>query len=83
MRAIFLLSLLLFFVSCKKNKRECPEQTYNIECNVSTPDFEFGGYLIDVDHFTIQSNCLEDAQKQASDMSYKYGQWYKICRVLP
>lgn len=81
--------VLLFFgmasmVACDKGEKECPLNTFRIECDESSVDFVFGGYLTGTHQYTIQASyCLDDGQKLADDMSYDFGQSYRHCRQLP
>lgn len=83
MKLLISFCLLLVIVSCKKNsKQQCPPTFYNVSCQESYPDFEFGGYGTNTSTYVIESNCLEDAIKKAQEMSYGYGQIYKHCQVM-
>ena len=78
-----LLITLASMPACKKSGKECPLQTYNVECAQSSIDEVFGGYGTSTQQYTIQANCPEDAKKMAEDMSYNFGQSYKRCHVVP
>lgn len=83
MKTILVIVILFFVISCKKNSKECPLQTYTIECAERSPDAVFGGYNTGTNQYTIQSNCPEDAEKEAKNMSYDFGSQYRRCRVVP
>jgi hypothetical protein len=83
---IALLFLLMISIpACKKSgiHKQCPLQTYNLECRISTYDAVFGGYDRGIQYMTIQTHCPEDAQKLADDMSYNFGNTYKSCHIIP
>ena len=82
MKIILISCLLISILSCKKGSKEtCPLQTYVIECVESYPDMEFGGYNTGTNVYTIQSNCVQDAINEASEMGYDFGRTYKRCFV--
>jgi hypothetical protein len=82
MKIIFFI-ILLFFVSCKKHSKECPLQTYQIVCEERAPDAVFGGYNTGTNYYGIQANCPDDAQREAKNISYEFGNLYKRCSVAP
>jgi hypothetical protein len=83
MKALFFIILLAFIFSCKKHSKECPLQTYQIVCDERVPDAVFGGYNTGTGYYSIQANCPDDAQGEAKDMSYEFGNLYRRCRVVP
>lgn len=80
---VLLFMVVVSFPACKKSGKECALHTYKVECNQSSIDLVFGGYNTGTHQYTIQANCPEDAQKMAEDMSYNFGQSYKLCHVIP
>ena len=83
LKMVFLFIMVTSMLACKKSGQECPLKTYNIECEYSSYDEVFGGYNTGTSQQTIQSYCPEDAQNQAEDMSYDFGQTYERCKVVP
>lgn len=85
MKTLLFTCLVILFISCKKedSQKQCPLQTFKIQCDTSTWDLEFGGYNTGTDNGTIQANCPKDAAKVAKDMSYDLGEVYKHCRIIP
>ena len=80
---ILLLSsaILTTATTCSKSSPECPIQEYTIVCDIQTWDAVFGGYDTGTSEGTIQAHCPEEAQKQAADISYNFGNVYKHCHV--
>ena len=84
MKTLLFTCLVIFFSSCKKESiKQCPLQTYKIQCDTKSLNFEFGVYNTGTETFFIEANCPDDANKAAKDMSYDLGQLYKHCRVIP
>ncbi len=75
-------AILTTTTTCSKDSEECLLQDYKIVCSIQTWDPVFGGYDTGESEYTIQAHCPEDAQKQAKDMSYDYGNIYQHCHVV-
>ena len=82
MKTILLMTMFFFVLSCKKGK-DCPLQTYKIKCEERGPDAVFGGYNTGTNIYSIQTNCPKDAEREAKNMSYNFGESYRRCQVVP
>ena len=83
-KLLVLLGVVGSLYACKKSEsvKECPLQTYHIDCTTREYNWVDASFDTWTNHETLQANCPEDVQKMAESMSYGDEQEYKHCHVV-